>query len=43
MLLEGSEPELREDEAVCEVTHLTYNKNLPHSPYIDPATGRVAY
>ena len=35
-----SEAELRDDELVCEVTHLTYFKNLPHSPHIDPETGR---
>lgn len=37
-----SEPELRPDEAVCEVTNLTYNKNLPRSPYLDEK-GRVAF
>lgn len=40
LLVEGSEPELREDEAVCEVTGYTYNRRLPHSPWIDPETGR---
>lgn len=32
---EGSEGELREDEVVCEVSHLTYYKGLKSSPHID--------
>lgn len=31
----GSEPHLRDDEAVCEVTNLTYLKALGRSPHID--------
>lgn len=33
--LDGTEPNLRPDEAVCSVTNLTYNKHLPRSPHID--------
>ena len=39
---EGSEPELRDDEAVCSVTNYTYNKHLPQSPWVD-AEGRQLY
>lgn len=35
VLGEGSEPELRDDEVVCEVTNLTYLRTLPRSPHID--------
>lgn len=42
LLIEGSEPELRDDEVVCPVAHLTYNKSLPRSPYVDEQ-GRLAY
>lgn len=31
----GSEPELRPDELLCEVTRLTYYHKLPHSPHVD--------
>lgn len=31
----GSEAELRKDEAVCEVTNLTYLAALGRSPHID--------
>lgn len=37
----GSEPELRDDEAVCEVTHLTYLAALGRSPHIDEEGRRV--
>lgn len=32
-LVTGSEPELRECEAVCPVTGYTYNKHLGYSPH----------
>lgn len=32
---EGSEPALRSDEKVCEVTNLTYYAGLPRSPHVD--------
>lgn len=38
---EGSEPELREDEVICEVTNLTYYKGLSRSPYLDERGGRI--
>lgn len=31
----GSEPELRDDEAICPVTNLTYFAALGRSPHID--------
>lgn len=30
-----SEPELREDEAICPVTNLTYLKALGRSPHVN--------
>jgi len=32
---EGFETELRDDEVVCPVTHLTYFKGLKRSPHVD--------
>lgn len=32
---EESEPFLLDHEVVCEVTNLTYHKDLPRSPHID--------
>lgn len=37
----GSEAELRDDEAVCEVTNLTYHKALGRSPHIDEEGRRL--
>lgn len=43
----GSEPQLRDDEAVCEVTNLTYLAALGRSPHIDsegePIYGTMGY
>lgn len=43
----GSEPVLRDDEAVCEVTNLTYLAALGRSPHIDdkgkPIFGTMGY
>lgn len=38
---EGSEPELRPDEKVCEVTGLTYYAGLPASPHTEEAMARA--
>lgn len=39
VLGEPSEPELRKDEQVCEVTGYVYLRGLQRSPYID-ASGK---
>lgn len=38
---EGSEPELRPDEKVCEVTGLTYYARLDKSPHTEDAQARA--
>lgn len=38
---EGTEPEVREDEKVCEVTGLTYYAGLPASPHTEQAQIRA--
>jgi len=37
----ASEAELRDDEAICPVTGLTYFKALPRSPHYYITEGRV--
>lgn len=37
----ASEAELRDDEAICPVTGLTYFKNLPRSPHYEIRNGRI--
>lgn len=41
ILAEPSEAELREDEAICPVTRLTYLAALPRSPHVDEHGRRV--
>lgn len=38
---EESEPVLREDEKVCEVTNLTYFAGLSRSPHVDEEGNRL--